>query len=254
MRVGIVSAALAFGFAILGTQHAPAAEIKILTVVPLKASLDELGPQFERATGHKLVITYAGSSALIKQFDAGETFDVALVWPAMIDRLLKEGKVVAATRTGIARVAIGVAVKKGAPKPDISTAEAFKRTLLNTKSISLSAEGASGTYVAALVERLGIAVEVKPKLRPVPGGPLVVGPVAKGEVEIAIISIPYIVDEPGADLVGPVPAELQQYTVYTAGVGAGSSQPDAGKALIKYLTTPAAASVIRSKGLDPETP
>lgn len=254
MRIGLLFAALAIGFTSLQAQGGAAAEIKILSVVPLKPSLDKLGPQFERATGHKLAITYAGSSTLIRQFDADEAFDVAFVWPAMIDRLLKEGKVAADTRTDIARVAVGVAIKKGAPKPDISTTDAFKRALLNAKSISLSAQGASGTYFTGVIERLGIAAEMKSKLRPVPGGPLVVGPVAKGDVEIAVISIPYILAEPGAELVGPLPKELQQYTVYTAGVGAAAKQPEAAKALIKYLTTPAATSVIKSKGLDPATP
>jgi molybdate transport system substrate-binding protein len=254
MRIGLLFAAMAIGLTGLQVRDLAADEIKVLNVVPLKSSLDEIGPQFERASGHTLKITYAGSSTLIRQFDASETFDVAFIWPAMIDRLLKEGKVAAGTRTEIARVAIGVAVKKGAPKPDISTTEAFKRALLNARSISLSTEGASGTYFASLLERLGIAAEMKPKLRPVPGGPLVVGPVAKGEVEIAVITIPYIVAEPGVELVGPLPAKLQQYVIYTAGVGGAAKQPDAAKALVKYLTTPAAASLIKSKGLDPATP
>ena len=147
-----------------------AAEIKVLSVVALKSSLDVLGPQFEQATGYKLAMSYATSSELIRKFDAGETFDAALVWPAMIDRLIKEGKVAAETRAGIARVAIGMAVKKGAPKPDISTVDAFKRTLGNAKTISHSAEGASGVYLKTLFERLGIAAEIQPKLRPMPGG------------------------------------------------------------------------------------
>ena len=235
-------------------RAAQAAEIKGLGVVPLKTSLDVLGPQFERATAHKLMINYAGSSDLIRQFAAGETFDVALVWPAMIDRLLKEGKVAAGTRADIARVAIGVAVKKGAPKPDIGTADAFKRTLLNVKSVSHSTEGASGTYFKSLLERLGIVAEMQPKLRPMAGGPLVVGPVARGEVELAVITIPFILVDPGAELVGPLPQELQQYVVYTAGVSAAAKQPDAARALIRHLTSAAAASVIKSNGLEPVTP
>ena len=234
------------------TAHA--AEIKALGVVPLKTSIDVLAPQFERATGHKVAISYAGSSDLIKQFAAGESFDVALVWPAMIDRLLKEGKLATGSRADVARVAIGVAVKKGAPKPDISTVEAVKRTLLNAKSVSHSAEGASGVYLQNLLKRLGIAEEMKPKLRPVPGGPLVVGPVARGEVELAVISIPYIVVEPGAGLVGPMPAELQEYVVYTAGVSAATRDANAAGALVRHLTSPDAAVVLRSQGLDPTSP
>ena len=152
-----------------------AAEIKVLGVPALQTSLEVLGPQFERATGHKLNINYAGSSDLVRRFAAGETFDVALVWPAQIDRLLKEGKLAAGTRAEVARVAIAVAVKKGAPKPDISTTEAFKRTLLNAKSVSHSAEGASGVHLKSVFERLGITAEMQPKLRPVLSGPFLCG-------------------------------------------------------------------------------
>lgn len=234
------------------TAHA--AEIKALGVVPLKTSVDVLAPQFERMTGHKVTISYAGSSDLIKRFAAGETFDAALVWPAMIDRLVKEGKVAAGTRADVARVAIGVAVKKGAPKPDISTADAVKRTLLNATSVSHSAEGASGVYLQNLLKRLGIAEEMKPKLRPVPGGPLVVGPVARGEVELAVISIPFVFLEPGAELVGPLPGELQEYVVYTAGVSATAGDVGAAGAFVRHLRSPDAAMVLRSQGLDPITP
>lgn len=258
MRMGSVASAvkIAIGLTLLLAQgHTVlAAEIKVLSVPAIKTSLDLLGPQFERTTGHKLSVNYAGSSDLIQQFDAGETFDVALVWPAMIDRLLKEGKVAAGTRTEIAKVAIAVAVKKGATKPDISTSDAFKRTLLDAKSVSLSIQGASGKYFKSLLERLGIAAEMQPKLRPVAGGPLVVGPVARGEVELAVITTPYIVLEPGAELVGPLPSDLQEYVVYTAGVGAATKEPDAAREFLKQLTSADAASVLRSQGLDPATP
>ena len=234
-------------------QGVAAAEIKVLSVPPLKTSLDELGPQFERTTGHKLMIKYDVSAALKRQIDAGETFDVALILPAIIDDFLKQGKVAAGTRADIARAAVGVAVKKGAPKPDIKSADAFKRTLLNAKSIAYSAEGASGVYFTGLLERLGIAAEIKPKLKPMGAG-AVVPPVAKGEVEIAVISIPTILAETGADLVGPLPPELQHYVVYTAGAGAAAKEADAAKALIKFLTAPAAMSVMKSKGLEPVAP
>jgi molybdate transport system substrate-binding protein len=235
-------------------QVSRAAEIAGLSVVPLRTSLNVLVPLFEQATGHKVTIKYAGSSDLIRQLAAGETFDVALVWPDMIERLLKEGRVAAGTRADVARVAIGVAVKKGTPKPDISTADAVKRTLLNAKSVSHSAEGASGIYLQNLLKRLGIADEMKPKLRPVPGGPLVVGPVARGDVELAVISIPFVMLEPGAELVGPMPDELQEYVVYTAGVSATAKDAGAAGALLRYIKSPAAAVVLRSQGLDPATP
>ena len=191
---------------------------------------------------------------MIRRFAAGEPFDVALVWPAQIERLLNDGKLAAGTRAEIARVAIAVAVKKGAPKPDISTIEAFKRTLLDAKSISHSAEGASGIHLKSVFERLGITAEMQPKLRPMPGGPYVLGPVIRGDAELAIITTPYIVVESGAELVGRLPDELQQYVIYTAGVAAATEQPDAAKALIRHLTSPAAALVLKSNGLDPVSP
>ena len=254
--VSLAAAKLAIGVALMSAQGhaAQAAEVKVLVVPAVQTSLEVLGPQFERTTVHKLNINYGGSTELVKRFAAGEAFDVALVWPAQIDRLLKEGKLAAGTRTEIARVAIAVAVKKGAPKPDISSTEAFKRTLLNAKSVSHSAEGASGIHLKSVFERLGITAEMQPKLRPVPGGPYVVGPVARGEVELAIITTPYIVIEPGAEMVGPLPDELQQYVIYTAGIGTTARDPGASAALIRHLTSAASASVFKSHGLDPATP
>jgi len=257
MRMGSLAAAAKIGIGLMlllaQGQAAQAAEVKVLSIPPLRTSLDELGPQFERATGHKLMVKYDVSAALKRQIDAGETFDVALILPAMIDDLLKQGKVAAGTRTDISRAAVGVAVKKGAPKPDISSAEAFKRTLLNAKSVAYSAEGASGVYFKGLLERLGIAAEASGRFKPIGAG-AVVATVAKGEVEMAVISIPVILAEPGAELVGLLPKELQHYVVYTAGVSAAAKQPDAAKALLKHLTTPAAISVMKSKGLEPATP
>ena len=257
MRIGSLAAAAKIGIGVmflLAQVHAvQSAEVKVLSVRPLKTLLEELGPQFERTTGHKLMIKYDVSAALKRQIDAGETFDVALILPAIIDELLKHGKVAAGTRTDISRAAIGVAVKKGAPKPDIGSAEALKRTLLNAKSIAYSGEGASGIYFKGVLERLGIAAETNPKLKPL-GSSAVVPAVAKGEVELAVISPPAILAEPGAELVGILPKELQHYVVYTAGVSAAAKEADAAKALLKHLTTPAAMSVMKSKGLEPVAP
>lgn len=256
MRMRSLAAAATIGIAVvlLAQGHAAqSAELKVFSVLPLKTFLDELGPQFERATGHKLTITYNVSAALKRQIDADEKFDVAMLLPAMIDELLKQGKVAAGTRTDISRAAVGVAVRKGAPKPDIGSAEAFKRTLLDAKSIAYSGEGGSGIYFKSVLERLGIAAEIGPKLKPLASS-AVVPSVAKGEVELAVISPPAILAEPGAELVGILPKELQQYVVYTAGVSAAAREADAGSALLKYLTTPAAMTVMKAKGLEPVVP
>lgn len=230
-----------------------AAEIKVLSVTIFKKALDVLGPQFEQASGHKLVLKYGSSAEVIKLLEAGETFDAFLIWPAMMDRLTAEGKVAAGSRVDIARAATAVAVKKGATKPDISTTDAFKRTMLGAASVSFSADGESGLYFKDLIGRLGIVEEMKTKLRPIPGGPLVVGPVARGEVEFAVISKQFILSEPGAELVGPLPADIQHSTVYTAGLSAASSQLVAAAALLRHVVSPAAAPAIASTGVDPVT-
>jgi molybdate transport system substrate-binding protein len=222
---------------------AQAAEVTVLSVQPLRPFLNELGPEFEHATGHKLTIKYDVSAGLKRQIDAGEAFDLALILPAIIDDLVKQGKV----------AAVAVAVKKGALKPDISTAEAFKRTLLNAKTIAYSGEGGSGVYFKSVLERLGIAAELSPKLRPLASS-AVVPSVVNGEVELAVISPPAILAEPGAELVGILPKELQNHVVYTAGVSTSAKDTDAAKALLRYLMTPAAVLVMKAKGLEPVGP
>jgi molybdate transport system substrate-binding protein len=253
MKTSSLFAALAVGFMMLLPQGASAADIKVLSVQPLKPLLEELGPQFERTTGHKLAITFNVSAALKREIDAGETFDVALILPGIIDELLQQGKLAPGTRIDISRAAVGVAVKKGAAKSDIGSVEAFKRTLCNAKSIAYSSEGGSGIYFKSVLERLGIAAEMTPKLKPLASS-AVVPSVAKGEVELAVISPPAILAEPGVELVGLLPKALQKYIVYTAGVSAASREADAAKAPLNFLTTPAAMSVMKSKGLEPVEP
>jgi molybdate transport system substrate-binding protein len=253
MRIGFLLAAAVVGFSMLVGQGAAAADIHILSVTPFKTTLDELGPQFERTTGHKLTIRYDVSAALKRRIEAGEPFDLALILAPIIDDLLRQGKVAAGTRTDIARGAIGVAIKKGATKPDISSVEAFKRTLLEARSIAYSADGATGVYFKGVLERLGIVIETRSKLRPMEGA-TVVQPVARGEAEIAVASVPIVLREPGAELVGRLPTELQHYLVYTGGVGAVAQDAEAAKALLKFLMAPAAVSVMNSKGLEAVAP
>jgi molybdate transport system substrate-binding protein len=236
-------------YLLVGANAAMAAEVRVLSTPSLKAAIGELSPQFEHATGHTLTVKTGTSAMLKRQIEAGEPFDLALLVPASIDDLIKKGLIAAATRVDISRSAIGVAVRTGAPKPDISSVEAFKRTLLTVKSISYSGEGASGVYFIGVLERLGIATDVKPKLRPLPGG-AVVQPVANGEVEIAVVTIAMILDVPGAEVAGELPPELQHYTIYTAGVSAGARDADAAKALINFLLAPAATPVIKAKGME----
>jgi len=228
-----------------------AAEINGLALESLKSSLDQLAPEFQSATGHTVTFKYGNSSTLPQRFAAGDPFDVAFASALLIDRYTKEGKIASGTRTDVVRVAIGMGVKKGASRPNISTSDAFKRVLLNAKSISHASEGPSGIYLQNLLKRLDIVADVQPKLRPVAGGPLVMVPVAKGDVELGIITVPFIVLEPGADLVGPLPEELQEYVVYAGGLSANTNAPDAASALIKHVTSSAARPVFKAQGLDP---
>ena len=255
MRTGQAAAAAALGAMMMFAAGvtARAAEIAVVSPPSLKPMLDELGPQFERTTGHKLAIKYATSAVLKRQIDAGETFDAALLVPASIDDLIKQGKIAADTRIDVARSAIGVAVRAGTAKPDVGSAEAFKRAMLAVNSVSFSGEGASGKYLTGLFDQLGIGAEMKPKLRPLPGA-AVVEPVAKGEIDIAVITIANIVGVAGVELAGQLPPDLQHYTVYTAGVASAAKEAEGAKALIRLLMAPETTPLIKAKGMERMAP
>lgn len=228
---------------------AQAAEIKVLSTVAVKAVVEELGPQFERQTGHKLAVTFGVANTMKRQIEAGERFDVAIMTAPVADDLIKQGKIVAATRTDLARGGIGIAVRAGTLKPDIGSVEALKRALLAAESIAYSKEGWSGLYFAGLVERLGIAEAMKPKTRY--GAANVGEMVATGEAQMGVQLINELMAVPGLELVGPLPAEVQNHVILTAGVGAQAADPAAAEAFVRFLSAPAAAPLIRSKGLEP---
>jgi molybdate transport system substrate-binding protein len=231
---------------------AEAAEIKLIGATPMTAVIKELGSQFERETGHKLVTKFVSGPVVKREIDAGETFDVAVSITPVIDDLIKEGKIVAGTRADVAYAGVGVGVRAGAPKPDISSVEAFKRALLDAKSVAHSAEGASGTYFKGVLERLGIAEQMKPRLKPMSGDALRKA-VPAGDAEMIIVTISVIVAG-AAELVGPVPSELQFYNRFAAGVGARAKEAEAAKGLIRLLTAPAAVAVIKANGMEPGAP
>jgi len=223
-------------------RGAAGAEIKVLTAGAFKQVLLALLPDFERASGHKVTVANDTVGALTKRIAGGEVFDLAVLTPKAVDDLAKEGKFVAGSRASLARVGVGVVVKDGTPKPDISSVAAFKQALLAAKSVAYidpAAGGSSGIYVAGLLDQLGIAGEVKPKAKLIPGG-AVAEHVAKGEAELGIHQISEILPVKGVTLVGPLPAEIQNYTVYAAGISAHAKESDAAKALLKTLTSPAA--------------
>jgi molybdate transport system substrate-binding protein len=237
--------------ALLGAGAADAAEIKLQVSNALKSTMEELAPQFEKATENKLVITFGAAAEIKTAIEKGAPLDVAILTTAVTDDLVKEGKLTATGRADIARSGAGLAGRKGAPKPDISTTEAFKRALLDSKSIAYVAAGATAPYILGLFERLGIADQVKPKLKPQPTSNPAAKAVANGEAELGITQISEILPYAGAELIGPLPAEVQLYTVYPAAVAAGTKVPDGANALIKFLTSPAAIAVLKAKGLSP---
>jgi molybdate transport system substrate-binding protein len=232
------------------------AEIKLLSTTALKTSIDELTARFERASGKKLIASYAPSTQIAKRVAEGEFSDVAIATGSGIDNLIKQGRVAPGTRIDIARSAIGVAVRPGTPRPDISSLDALKRALLAAKSIGMSnpqGGGASGIHLWSVFERLGIADALKPKTTFGPGGPagLIGLYLMRGEVEIGLQQMPELMAVPGVDVVGPVPGEMQSITIFSAGIPTNTSDAETGKTLAKFLTTPAAAAVIKSKGMEP---
>jgi len=252
MKMRSLAAPTSIGFALLlglgaGAQ---AAEIKVLSTNGVKAVLEELAPQFEKATQHKLVFRFAPAAELKAQIEKGESFDLTVLTAAAIDDLIKQGKLAAPTRADIARSGAGVAIRKGAPKPDIATADAFKRTLLAAKSIAYVGQGATGANMRRIFERLGIAEEMKAKTRLL-SGISAADAVAKGEAELGFTQISEILPVEGAELAGPLPPEVQVYTVFPAAVGASAREPAAAQAFIRFLSTPAAAMVIKAKGMEP---
>jgi len=234
--------------AMLATASISAAEIKVLASNGVKEALNELAPAFERATGHKLAISFGLAAALKRQIEAGEAFDLAILPAAVLNDLAKQGKVDARARTSIARSGVGIGIRKGARRPDIRTAQALKRTLLAADSITWAKEGQSGIYFADLLKRIGIAERMRPKIVLAASGVEVGKLVASGKVQLGVILVNELMAAPGVEVLGPLPPELQNYTVFHAGVGVGSKDSSAAKALIKFLTTPAAGAVFKAKG------
>jgi len=239
--------------AALCTTAAGAAELKLLTAGAFKSTVVALLPEYEKTSGNKVSVENDTVGALMKRIEGGESFDVVVMTPETIDQLTGKGKVMSGSRTDLARVGVGVMVKSGAPQPDISTVEAFKKAVLDAKSISFidpASGGSSGIYVEKLLERLGIADQVKPKEKLKQGG-YVADYIESGQAELGIHQISEILPHAGVTLVGPLPKEIQNYTVYAAGVGAGAKDNAAAKALIASLVGPSAQALFKSKGMEP---
>jgi molybdate transport system substrate-binding protein len=234
----------------LGANGADAAELKIFGSRVTKVIVGELGPQIEKATGLTPVVVADVAAVMKRRIEAGEPFDLAVLVNFQVDDLIKSGKLLADSRADIMSSGIGVAVKRGAPKPDIGTVEAFKQALLKAKSITYLKEGASTIHLRKVFAQLGIVDAIKGKAIETKGEQ-VSELVADGKVEIGLIVIPNIMSVAGAELVGPLPAEINSIVMFTAGVSAQSPNQQAARALIKLLTSPEAKPIIKSKGNDP---
>ena len=245
----------AVGFGLLGilaqASVADAAEIKVLCSTGLKAVMEDLAPKFESATKHKVVIRYSLASVLKQQIEPGEAFDLIVLTPPLMDDAIKQGKIAADSKTVIARTGLAIAVRTGARKPDMKTVDAFKRALLDAKSIAYAKEGASGVAFAALIQKLGIADALKSKSTLTSSGEAVGEAVAGGTAEFGVLPVSEILPVHGAEVLSTFPAEVQSYIVMTAGVSAAAKQGTVARELIKFLTAPAALPVIKTKGMDP---
>jgi molybdate transport system substrate-binding protein len=226
-----------------------AAEIKVLASAAIKTAYLELLPEFERTSGHKVLTTWAPTAEMARRVKDGEIVDLVIMAVEPIDELIKLGRITTGSRVDLAKSGIGVAVRPGAPRPDISSAEALKHALLAAKSITHST-GLSGVYVTGLFQRMGISDELKPKIKVVKGVPIGLV-LERGDAEIGFQQSSELLAVKGVNYVGPLPAELQYTIVFSAGVPSLATQPDAARALARFLATLAAAAIIRKTGLEP---
>jgi molybdate transport system substrate-binding protein len=240
--------ATAVALAVVAQPVSGSTEIKVWTARAIATVLAEIGAEFERATGHTLSVSSDLPTAFLRRIEAGEPFDVLISGSSPVDQWIRDGRIVPETRTDIARSGVGVEVRAGAPKPDISSVDAFKRALLNARSIAYLRVG-SGLYLAGLLDRLGISETIKSKVTR-PESDIVSELVAKGEIELGMTVITQILTTPGVDLVGPLPPEIQSHVTFTAGISSQSKVPGAAQELIRFLMSPAAVAVIKAQGME----
>jgi molybdate transport system substrate-binding protein len=250
MKHATCAAAIAAGLAVLSlpaaAQNAP---VRVLASNGVKAVIQELQPQCERAIGRPLAIQFGSTTDLLNKIDAGESFDLAMLTYEAIDQLEKAGKL-APKPTRVARCGVGVGIRSGAPKPDIGTPEAMKRTLLNAKSVTYAEDGASRPFVEKMEERLGITNELKAKTTLTHGSGAATANVADGKADLVLTLASEILPVHGIELVGPLPEALQGYVNFAAGIDPHSKNAEAAKSIIQFLTGPSAAAVYKSKGME----
>jgi molybdate transport system substrate-binding protein len=229
---------------------ADAAEIKVISTGAFKEALGELAPTFERSSGHKVAAIWAGTDDIIKRLSAGETLDIVIAPAPWIDDFVKRGLLVADSRVDVARSGIGVAVHAGAPRFDIGSGEALRNALLGARSIVLSA-GVSGVYLTGLFRNWGIADQLKSKIITLPGSGPVADALVRGDAEIGFLQVSELLPVKGIAFLGPLPADIQEMTAISAGLGKAAGAPDAASALVKFLTSPEATPAKKKTGLEP---
>jgi molybdate transport system substrate-binding protein len=234
---------------------AKAAEINAFISTAIKSATDEILPPFERESGNTIHALYAPPGALLRHFEAGEPADIFLTGSEAIDQLIGEGKILPG-RTDLATTGIGICVKKGAPRPDVSTPEAFERALVAATSVAYvapSGGSVTGPHIQAVFQKLGIADQMAAKTKFAAGGPngRVSVLVSSGEAEIGLQQVSELLSNPEVEVIGMLPGDLQQITIYSAGITTSAKEIDGSRAMIKALTTPAAVAIFKSKGLDP---
>ena len=245
----MLRAALA-AIAIFASTSGSAADLKILSGNGARAAVTELAARFDRATGHKTTVEFAVNPETRAKIEAGQPFDVAVLNPPQLDALIKQKLIAADTRAVLGRAGIGVGIREGAPKPDISTVDAFKRTLLSARAVAYPGEGASGKYFVSVVERLGIAEQMKPSMRPMPAE-YNVEVVATGEADLVVVVASRISGVRGVQLVGGIPAELQTWIGFTAGVSSNARDPQTARAMLRFFTSTDAAATLQANGVQP---
>lgn len=229
---------------------ASAADIKLMAVNAAKEPLIELSAAFEKSSGHKVTIIWGGTEAITKRVTDGEAADVVLIAAPNIDRLIGQGKLAAGSRMDFAKTGVGVAIRAGLPKPDVSSGDAVKKAVLDAKSVAYSS-GPSGFYLVELFKRMGITDQIKDKVKQPASGTQIAEMLARGEADLGFQQVSELAHAKGIDYLGPLPADIQNVTVYAAALHGASAAPDAAKALMAFLTAPSAEATIKKASLDP---
>jgi molybdate transport system substrate-binding protein len=235
---------------VMAVSLAQAADIKVIASNAVKGSVQDVTSRFEKTSGHKVIATWGGTEAITKRISGGEVFDVVIIAAPNIDMLIEEGKIIRGSRTDFAKSGIGVAVRTGLPRPDISSAGSIKQAVLEANSVAYSS-GPSGFYLTDLFKRLGIADQIKDRIKQPASGVQVADLLARGEADLGFQQISELIHAKGIDYLGPLPNEIQNVTVWSAGLHAATSAPDAAKAFMKLLRAPESASIIQKTGMDP---